>query len=148
MADQNFPLISTGIALGIAGGLIERRSSNAVVSTSNEAHRAEYQAWTTSGALMSDVGMGLLAYGIYKRSPGWGIAAGLGLLAFTVMGTKNPEKGMNAADRLFNAFGGGKIPGPIPIGSATKTGWEPWERREWERRRREERREDPWRQWG
>ncbi len=135
MADQDFPFITTGIALGLAGAMIEKRSSNAVASTTNEAHKAEYQAWTTGGTLIGDLGSGLVVYGIYKRSPGWGIAAGLGLLAITVIGTKNPEKHMVEYDKM--------------LGGGTKTGWEPWERREWERRRleRERRFEEPWRQW-
>lgn len=115
MADQDFPFIKSGLALSLAGGLIERRSSQAVASTPNEAHKAEFQSWTTGGALMSDVGAGLIVYGIYKRSPFWGGAVGLGWLALTVMGTKNPEKTLNAMESW-----GGKHALSAPV----KTGWD------------------------
>lgn len=121
MADQDFPFIKTGIALSLAGGMIEGRSSRAVASTPNEAHKAEFQAWTTGGALMSDLGAGLVVYGIYKRNPFWGGAVGLGWLALTVMGSKNPEKTLSAMERW-----GGEHALPAPV----KTGWEQWERRE------------------
>ncbi len=123
---NDFPFIKTGLALSLAGGMIEGRSSRAVASTPSEAHKAEFQAWTTGGALISDLGAGLVVYGIYKRSPFWGGAVGLGWLALTVMGTKNPEKTLNAMER----WGSERVPPP-----AARTGWEPW----WERRERRDR---------
>jgi hypothetical protein len=127
LEEKDFPFIKTGIALSIAGSMIERRSSQAVAATPSEAHKAEFQSWTTGGALTADLGAGLIVYGVYKRSPFWGGALGLGWLALTVMGTKNPEKSLSMLDRLEG-------PRPLP---APRAGWEPWERRE-------EWRERPW----
>lgn len=126
MADRDFPFIKTGIALHIAGGMIERNAAQAVASTPSEAHKAEFQAWTTGGALSSDVGAGMIVYGIYKRSPFWGAVAGLGWLALSVKMTGDkPEKTLSTMDR----WGGGSVSSP-----PARTGWEPWGRRDWDYR--------------
>jgi hypothetical protein len=124
MADQDFPFIKTGLALSLAGGMIEGRSSRATMSTQSEAHKAQFQAWATSGTLANDVGMGMIFYGIYKRSPLLAGALGLGYLALNVMATKNPEKTLNAMERWAGE----------PASPPARTGWEPWEHRDWERR--------------
>ncbi len=139
MTNSDFPFIKTGIAMHLAGGMIERNAARAAASTPSEAHKAEFQAWTIGGALSADVGAGLIVYGIYKRSPFWGAVTGLGWLALTVKTTgDNAERTLTMMDR----WGGAPA-----IAAPTRTGWDPWERRRWEHREREREREPYERFW-
>jgi len=142
MADQDFPFIKTGLALNLAGGMIERNASKAVAASPSESHKAEFQAWTIGGALMADLGAMSIVYGVYKRSPFWGGALGLGWLALTVKMTGDkPERTLSMMDRW------GGEPAVVP---PARIGWEPWGRREWEHRawEREGEHRDPWGHFG
>ena len=77
MSDKEFPFIKVGLALAIVSSFNQVRAARNSARTPDEAQRTLYQAWAAGDDVVGSVGNAMVFWGIYKRSPGWGIAFGV-----------------------------------------------------------------------